>query len=70
MRALPTTPDARGPVLVPGDPEAAAAARTLKDGVSLNRKVAAGLKCLASRLKVQLPPVLVDLEEVAPKHYV
>jgi L-2-hydroxycarboxylate dehydrogenase (NAD+) len=54
--AAPTVPDAPGRVLVPGEPEAEAAARADLDGVVIDRVHAANLAALGDRLGVPFPP--------------
>lgn len=69
MRRLPTVPDAPGPVLIPGDLEAASMARTNEVGVTLSTKVAASVNALARKYGVTLPKELEAVTVSAPKDY-
>ena len=55
--AAPLAPDAPGRVLVPGEPEAAAAARSDEHGVVIDRVHADGLRALGERLGFPFPDV-------------
>eukprot|EP00040_Diaphanoeca_grandis_P030500 m.180316 g.180316 ORF g.180316 m.180316 type:complete len:452 (+) comp32017_c0_seq1:265-1620(+) len=69
MRALPVLPTAPGPVLVPGDPERAFAESSKQSGIEINIKIATSVRNIATRLNVELPLVLQELEGDAPRHH-
>ena len=54
----PLIPNAPGPVLYPGQPEAARAAKQQKDGIVIDREHYDSLQLLAGRFKIALPETL------------
>ena len=56
LTEAPTAPGAPGRVLVPGEPEEAAAARSATEGVSVDREHLASLEALATRFGIA-PPI-------------
>ena len=55
LTEAPLIPDAPGPVLYPGQPEAERAERSMRDGIVIDREHHANLLALARRLGVPLP---------------
>ena len=55
LTEAPLIPNAPGPVLYPGQPEAERAERSLRDGIVIDREHHANLLALARRLGVPLP---------------
>jgi LDH2 family malate/lactate/ureidoglycolate dehydrogenase len=55
LTSAPLIPNAPGPVLWPGQPEAERAERSARDGIVIDREHHAGLLALARRLDVPLP---------------
>jgi L-2-hydroxycarboxylate dehydrogenase (NAD+) len=58
LTQAPLIPNAPGPVLFPGQPEAERAERSLRDGIVIDREHHANLRALARRLQVPLPDPL------------
>ena len=55
LAAAPLAPDAPGPVLIPGQPEAEAAARSDEHGVVIDAVHAANMRALGTRLGLPFP---------------
>ena len=60
LTSAPLIPNAPGPVLYPGQPEAERAERSLRDGIVIDREHHANLLALARRLRVPLPDPMPD----------
>jgi LDH2 family malate/lactate/ureidoglycolate dehydrogenase len=58
LTGAPLIPNAPGPVLYPGQPEAERAAKQQKDGIVIDREHYDSLQLLAERFKIALPETL------------
>jgi len=66
LTAAPLIPGAPGPVLYPGQPEAARTERSLRDGIVIDRQHWRSLQKLAKRFSVPLPKQLADPDAAGP----